>query len=107
MKLCRRGRRNMLWRVLKDGRGRLSMASAHPAVSVGMVPARRIVYRHSLIVRVCHWINALCFLILLMSGLQIFNANPQLNFGYATDFKHPFFSLSSRQDGDNLAGATN
>ena len=82
------------------------MASVHPAVAERMVPLLRIVYRHSLIVRVCHWINAVCFLILLMSGLQIFNANPQLNFGYATDFKHPFFSLSSRQDGDDLTGVT-
>jgi thiosulfate reductase cytochrome b subunit len=82
------------------------MASVHPAVAEQVVPALRIVYRHSLVVRVCHWINAVCFLILLMSGLQIFNANPQLNFGYATDFKHPLFSLSSRQDGDNLTGVT-
>ena len=82
------------------------MASIHPAVAQRMVPALRIVYRHSLIVRVCHWINAVCFLVLLMSGLQIFNANPQLNFGYATDFKHPLFSLSSRQDGDDLTGVT-
>jgi cytochrome b subunit of formate dehydrogenase len=29
------------------------------------------VYRHPLIVRVTHWVNALCLLMLLMSGLQI------------------------------------
>jgi cytochrome b subunit of formate dehydrogenase len=36
----------------------------------------RVIYRHSLVVRVTHWINALCFALLLMSGLQIFNAHP-------------------------------
>ena len=44
--------------------------------------------RHSIAVRVTHWINALCLLILLMSGLQIFNAHPALYWGQAVDF-HP------------------
>ena len=51
----------------------LTSASAPEA---GEIP--RIVLRHSALVRACHWINALCFLILLMSGLQIFNAHPAL-----------------------------
>ena len=55
--------------------------------------APRIVYRHSPVTRVCHWINAICFFMLLMSGMQIFNAHPTLNFGRTTDFQHPFFSL--------------
>jgi thiosulfate reductase cytochrome b subunit len=43
--------------------------------------ASEIVYRHTRIVRIAHWINALCFLLLLMSGLQIFNAHPALYWG--------------------------
>jgi thiosulfate reductase cytochrome b subunit len=39
------------------------------------------VYRHSLAVRLFHWVNALCFVILLMSGLQIFAAYPRLHWG--------------------------
>ncbi|MEY4783514.1 MAG: hypothetical protein RIR41_1449, partial [Pseudomonadota bacterium] len=39
-------------------------------------PTSEIVYRHTRIVRIAHWINALCFLLLLLSGLQIFNAHP-------------------------------
>lgn len=35
-------------------------------------------YRHRLPVRIMHWINAVCFFILLMSGLGIFNAHPAL-----------------------------
>ena len=35
--------------------------------------------RHALIVRLTHWINAIALAILLMSGLQIFNAHPSLS----------------------------
>ncbi len=48
-----------------------------------------LVKRHSLVVRVTHWITVLCLTMLLMSGLQIFNARPQLDFGNKTDFEHP------------------
>lgn len=53
-----------------------------------------IVYRHTRIVRVAHWINALCFLLLLLSGLQIFNAHPMLYWGQAgTNFDRPWLSI--------------
>ena len=38
-------------------------------------------YRHSLPVRILHWINVAALCVLLMSGLQIFNAHPTLNWG--------------------------
>lgn len=56
---------------------------------------QRVVKRHSLVVRLTHWINVLCLTMLLMSGLQIFNARPQLDFGSKTDFDHPIASISS------------
>jgi thiosulfate reductase cytochrome b subunit len=37
--------------------------------------------RHALFVRVCHWINVIAFVLLLASGLQIFNAHPSLYWG--------------------------
>ena len=37
--------------------------------------------RHSLPVRLLHWLNALSLLVLLMSGLMIFNAHPSLDWG--------------------------
>ena len=43
--------------------------------------ARNIVHRHSAATRVLHWINALCVIVLLMSGLQILNAHPRLYWG--------------------------
>jgi len=40
-----------------------------------------IIRRHSLATRCLHWINALCVFLVLMSGLQIFNADPHLYWG--------------------------
>jgi thiosulfate reductase cytochrome b subunit len=40
-----------------------------------------LVTRHRLSTRVWHWVNALCLLVLLMSGLMIFNAHPRLYWG--------------------------
>ena len=37
--------------------------------------------RHPLAIRMMHWINVIAFSLLLMSGLQIFNAHPELNWG--------------------------
>ena len=61
--------------------------SEHAAtIGVGATPARReIVYRHSVLVRVTHWVNVLCLTLLLMSGLKLFNVHPALywgNYGY-------------------------
>ena len=42
-------------------------------------------YRHSFPVRVAHWINAVSLMILIMSGLQIFNAHPALYWGNRSD----------------------
>ena len=38
-------------------------------------------YRHKFPVRVMHWINVIAFTVLFMSGLQVFNAYPALNWG--------------------------
>lgn len=38
-------------------------------------------YRHTLAIRLMHWINVVAFILLLMSGLQIFNAHPALYWG--------------------------
>lgn len=67
----------------------------------------RVIYRHTLLVRLTHWINAICFAILLMSGLQIFNAHPALYWGDKSDFDHPIAALTAQQNGDGaIKGAT-
>jgi thiosulfate reductase cytochrome b subunit len=43
--------------------------------------ATRRVLRHHWLVRVTHWLNALAIIVLLMSGLNIFGAHPQLYWG--------------------------
>jgi thiosulfate reductase cytochrome b subunit len=40
--------------------------------------------RHAFTVRVTHWINAIALILLLMSGLQIFNAHPSLYWGQSS-----------------------
>jgi thiosulfate reductase cytochrome b subunit len=64
-------------------------------------------YRHRLPVRVMHWINVVCIFVLLMSGLQIFNAHPALYWGMASDFAAPALSLTaSPASGGQLRGVT-
>jgi cytochrome b subunit of formate dehydrogenase len=37
-----------------------------------------LIYRHRRPVRAWHWLNALAVIVLLMSGMMIFNAHPHL-----------------------------
>ena len=68
---------------------------------------REMFYRHTLPVRIMHWINAGVLVIMFMSGLQIFNAHPALYWGKAADFDHPALSLTAMQDSKgNLKGIT-
>ncbi len=64
----------------------MAVSEQSAAIGVRAIPARReIVYRHSIIVRLTHWINVLCLTLLLMSGLKLFNVHPALywgNYGY-------------------------
>jgi thiosulfate reductase cytochrome b subunit len=53
-------------------------------------------YRHTLLVRLSHWANAGILFVMLLSGLQIFNAHPALYLGKSADFDHPVFSLTAR-----------
>lgn len=52
------------------------------------------IYRYGPLIRFAHWMNLICLTILLMSGLQIFNAHPALYWGEASDFEHPLLSTS-------------
>lgn len=63
-------------------------------------------YRHTIPVRALHWLNALIMLVMLMSGLQIFNAHPALYWGNGADFDHPFVLLSAEGTQDNFHGVT-
>jgi thiosulfate reductase cytochrome b subunit len=69
-------------------------------------PARTLVYRHSILVRVTHWINVLCIFILLMSGLQIFNAHPALYWGARSYFDDPVLSMRPERTDNSVIGVT-
>jgi thiosulfate reductase cytochrome b subunit len=54
-----------------------SAASAVPTA----VPTKTVTSRHSVLVRVTHWITALCFLALLVSGAEIVISHPRFYWG--------------------------
>jgi thiosulfate reductase cytochrome b subunit len=56
-------------------------ASLAPARLRKTKSGRELIYRHTVWVRLAHWINVLAIVVLLMSGLQIFNAYPRLHWG--------------------------
>ena len=68
--------------------------------------AERWYRRHAALVRITHWINVACFTLLLMSGLQIFNAHPALYVGERSDFDHPTISIRAHLSENGLVGET-
>jgi thiosulfate reductase cytochrome b subunit len=65
-----------------------------------------IVYRHSAMIRLTHWVGVVCVTLLLLSGLQIFNAHPALYLGQASDFTQPIASIGAAQKDTRLIGVT-
>ena len=78
------------------------MAEAEtPVVPEKPAPVR--VYRHRLPTRIWHWVNAVTLLILLMSGLMIFNAHPRLYWGeYGANFDRAWLVIGSTADAGYL-----
>jgi len=68
------------------------------APETGEIERRRWMFRHPVVIRITHWANAVCLLILLMSGLQIFNAHPALYWGKVSTFDAPLMAMSSTED---------
>ncbi len=65
-------------------------------------------HRHALIVRITHWVNAIALGILLMSGLNIFNAHPSLSWGKSSySHRAPIFETGAATAADGTTiGAT-
>ncbi len=72
----------------------MSLSASVPARSL---VSKRLVFRHPLAIRVTHWINVVAMTILLLSGLQIFNAHPALYLGKASTFDHPLFAIGATE----------
>lgn len=85
------------------------MTSVINSTELSQKPKKVVFYRHSLAVRITHWLNVFCLSFLLMSGLQIFNAHPHLYWGqYGADaLPDPaFLSIEAYADGDSMKGVT-
>jgi thiosulfate reductase cytochrome b subunit len=80
-------------------------ATAAPQEAAATAPPRRI-YRHRLPVRLMHWINVVCLTILLMSGLNIFNAHPALYWGEGSSFARPWISMRAENTPAGPVGKT-
>jgi thiosulfate reductase cytochrome b subunit len=63
--------------------------SALAATSAAAVPARTVPSRHSALVRVTHWITTVCFLALLVSGVEILISHPRFYWGEAGNINTP------------------
>jgi len=70
-------------------------------------PQTVLVKRHSLVTRITHWLNVLSLWLLLMSGLQIFNAHPALYWGQASNFDRPWLSIRAADSPAGPRGLTN
>src|ERR1051325_7000947 len=66
--------------------------------------AGHLVYRHNRVTRLTHWMSALALVILFMSGLQIFNAHPNLYWGSTSEPEKAFFSIGASQDDTDVRG---
>ncbi len=71
-------------------------------------PRRERIYRHAATTRVTHWVNLLCVTVLLLSGLQIFNAHPRLYWGqYGANADRAFIAMEASHDNHGrLVGIT-
>jgi thiosulfate reductase cytochrome b subunit len=59
-----------------------------------VAPAATVAVRHSAIVRITHWITTLCFLALLVSGVEILISHPRFYWGEAGNvLSPPLFKL--------------
>lgn len=85
-----------------------SERTSTPETAATTHPSIERIYRHRLPVRIGHWLNVVCLFILIMSGLQIFNAHPALYWGNRSDRDQPLLSIRpTRTDSGEMKGVTN
>ena len=69
--------------------------------------ASHLYYRHTLPVRITHWINAAALAILFMSGLNIFSAHPALYWGKSSyTGRGPVLEITAREASGGAVGIT-
>jgi thiosulfate reductase cytochrome b subunit len=66
----------------------------------------RVVYRHSVATRATHWVTFVALIVLVMSGLQIFNAAPYLDASDKSDPARRVLSIEGRDTATGSVGVT-
>ena len=64
------------------------------------------IYRHRWPVRVMHWVNVISLTLMLMSGLNIFNAHPALYWGHDSFVAPPWLAIQARDTAAGPVGVT-
>src|SRR5258705_11009978 len=85
-------------------------AATEAAAQPDVVPRREVMYRHTVAVRLTHCSNALILVLLLISGLRLFNYHPALYWGnYGYRCVPPFLAIAALDDidTDEPVGVTN
>src|SRR6478735_68184 len=77
-----------------------------PTVELQSAAKPDVIYRHRLPVRVMHWINVICIVALLGSGLQIFNAHPELYWGRDSRDATQVLQITQKRVAGNPVGVT-
>jgi thiosulfate reductase cytochrome b subunit len=88
--------------------GAVKMNETSAAIAVSPPAIGKLYFRHTLAVRVMHWINVVALTLLLMSGLQIFNAHPALYWGKSSyTGRPPLLQIGVKDDGERgMKGVT-
>src|SRR6204780_4304863 len=62
--------------------------------SASAVPSSKVIPRHSILVRITHWITTFCFLALLVSGIEIVISHPRFYWGESGNVStKPLFAI--------------
>jgi thiosulfate reductase cytochrome b subunit len=84
------------------------MTDAASTAALPVASTGALYYRHALAVRIMHWINVVALTLLLMSGLQIFNAHPALYWGKSSyTGRPPILQIGAKEQGEGgMVGIT-
>src|SRR5260221_5334861 len=76
-------------------------AETKAAAQPDVLPRREVMYRHTVAVRLTHWINALILVLLLISGLRLYTYHPALYWGsYGYNGVPSFLAIAALEDID-------
>ena len=82
-------------------------AQDNRAAPKGARRPREVIYRHTVLVRLTHWLNALVIVVMIGSGLNIFNAHPRLYWGLKGDeYDRPWLSIAATEGAAGTRGVT-